>query len=121
VVMMGTPNHGSEVADFLHDWPVFKQLFGYSGQNLGTHDTSLDKLPPVNFECGVIAASSHLQLPTGYVAGIPKPNDGVVSVASTKVEGMKDHTVISAEHSQMVWSPKAWKLAVKFLETGIFA
>jgi triacylglycerol esterase/lipase EstA (alpha/beta hydrolase family) len=34
VVMLGTPNHGSELADFLQDFYIYKKLYGPSGQQL---------------------------------------------------------------------------------------
>lgn len=122
VVMIGTPNHGSEVADFLHDWPVFKWYFGEAGQTLGTSGTGVHAhLPPVAFECGVIAGKNHwFHLPTSAIVPLPKPHDGVVSVESTKVDGMTDHTIIFGDHSQMVWMPRVWKLASAFLKNGRF-
>ncbi len=122
VVMLGTPNHGSEVADYLRDVGIFKWYFGSTGQSLGTTKSDLPaSLGPVPFECGVIAGTNHwLHFPTGPLAGLSKPNDGIVSVESTKVEGMKDHITLSLDHSLMVWSPTVWKQAVSFLKNGRF-
>jgi triacylglycerol lipase len=122
VVMLGTPNHGSEVADFMKSWTAFGWYFGEVGKSLGTTAEDIfAKLPPVPFECGVIAGETGwLHFPTNALVDIPKPNDGIVSVESTKVPGMKEHIVIPADHSLMVWMPKIWKLASAFLETGSF-
>lgn len=122
VVMLGTPNHGSEAADYLKDVALFKWYFGYAGQNLGTSDKDMPAhLGPVKFECGVIAGSCHwCHFPTPFIVGMPRPNDGIVAVESTKVEGMKDHIVLNVDHSLMVWSPEVWRQAVTFLETGSF-
>lgn len=121
-VMLGTPNHGSETADYLKDVGLFKWYFGYAGQNLGTSDKDMPaQLGPLTFECGVIAGSCHwCHFPTPLLTGIPKPNDGIVSVESTKVEGMKDHLVLNVDHSLMVWSPEVWRQTLAFLETGRF-
>ncbi len=122
VVMIGTPNRGSEVADALRNFPPFGWYFGAAGQKLGTTaDDAHAQLPPVNFDCGVIAGENHyLHFPTSYLVAIPKPNDGIVSVESTKVEGMKDHITVFGDHSQMVWMPSVWKLASGFLAEGKF-
>ena len=122
VVMIGTPNRGSEVADALRNFPPFEWYFGAVGQKLGTTaDDAHASLPPVNFECGVIAGENHyLHFPTSYLVNIPRPNDGIVSVESTKVDGMKDHITIFGDHSQMVWMPSVWKLASGFLAEGKF-
>lgn len=124
VVMIGTPNHGSEVADFLRSWPVYQWYFGEAGQTLGTSRDGIHaKLPPVNFECGVIAGDNDWFrfVRNALVPNFQTPNDGAVSVESTKVDGMKDHTVISGDHSQMVWMPKVWRQAASFLRNGKFA
>ena len=122
-VMAGTPNHGSQVADFVKNWTAFRSFCGDVGQTLGTgpEDIHADLPDKVDFECGVIAGENkYLHFPTSYIAGIPVPNDGIVSVESTKINGMTDHTVVIADHSQMVWSPTVWKLAAQFLAKGKF-
>lgn len=123
VVMLATPNGGSQVADFMKRWDVFRHFCGTVGPDLGTGPADLHaQLPRVPFECGVIAGENALlHYPTTYLANIPVPNDGIVSVESTRVEGMKAHIVIPADHTQIVWSPKAWDLTSRFLETGAFA
>lgn len=122
-VMMGTPNHGSQVADFVRNWQFFRQFCGDVGQALGTGPGDIHAELPgsVDFACGVIAGENkYLHFPTSYIAGIPVPNDGIVSVESTKIEGMAAHAVVTADHSQMVWSPTVWKLTEKFLADGNF-
>jgi len=122
VVMIGTPNRGSEVADYLRHNPVFKWYFGTAGQGLGTTAADIHAaLPPVDFDCGVIAGDNHyIHFPASYIVDIPRPNDGIVSVASTKVEGLADHVTVFGDHSLMVWMPSVWKLALQFLQTGKF-
>lgn len=122
VVMIGTPNAGSEVADFMQRWRPFLWYFGAAGRNLGTEDDDIHaRLPPVTFECGVIAGDSRgLSVLTDALVDLPKPHDGIVSVESTKVEGLKDHVTVFAEHALMVWSPRVWRLAARFLEAGCF-
>jgi triacylglycerol lipase len=122
VVMIGTPNQGSQVADFVCDMPAFKWYLGDAGKSLATKGGIHAQLPPLNFECGVIAGDNHwFRLPRNMIIpDLPKPNDGAVSVESTKVAGMKEHTVISGDHSQMVWMPSVWKMSVAFLKNGSF-
>ncbi len=123
VVMLATPNHGSEVADFMKRWSFFRQFTGTVGPDLGTDHSDIHAQLPktLPFECGIVAGENQLlHFPATYLAGLPTPNDGIVSVESTKIEGMKAHTVIPADHSQIVWSPTAWKLSSLFLDTGKF-
>lgn len=121
VVMLGTPNHGSEVADFFRDWRLYRFHFGPAGQDLGTGGIAT-RLPAVPFDCGVIAGDNRwLHVPSSLlVRKLPVPNDGIVSVASTRVEGMKDHLTVWADHSMMVWHPEVWRQTAAFLKTGAF-
>lgn len=121
-VLIGTPNHGSEVADFLRDVPLFKWHFGATGAALGTAPEDIHAvLGPVNFDCGVIAGTNHvIHFPTSYIVNIPRPNDGIVSVESTKIAGMADHATVHGDHSLLVWMPSVWQLVRQFLETGAF-
>jgi pimeloyl-ACP methyl ester carboxylesterase len=123
VVMIGTPNHGSEVADYLRDVPAFKWFHGPVGQNLGTAsgDVQGRLKDSVDFDCGVIAGDNHwFHAPTSLLANIPRPNDGIVSVNSTKINGMKDHTTVWGDHTLMCWMPGVWRLASTYLEKGKF-
>lgn len=120
VVMLGTPNHGSEVVDYMKDWWLFKKIMGPAAQQLTTDESSLpNSLGPVAFECGVIAGTCHWQhFATGPF--MPKPSDGLVSLASTMVEGMKDHLSMHIEHSFMASHKKVALQAMHFYEHGTF-
>jgi len=119
-VMLGPPNKGSKVADFLSNFGLFKCLFGPAGMELVSTEESVPAhLGPLNFEAGVIAGTNYFLHPlTGPF--IPKPNDGLVCLESTKIEGMKDHITIRIDHSLMVLSPKVIKQSLHFLKEGSF-
>jgi len=55
----GTPQPGSEFADFLKDWWAYKKLFGPAGQQLVTGLTTGDTLfGPIDYELGVIPVTA---------------------------------------------------------------
>jgi hypothetical protein len=51
---------------------------------------------------------------------LPGPNDGRVTVASTKLDGMADHVVIRASHALMIRNPEAIDQTISFLRDGRF-
>ena len=121
VVMLGTPNGGSEIADRLKDFLPYRAWFGPAGQQLGTvRDATLGViLPPVDYPVGVIAGNRSVY-PVSSVF-LPKPHDGRVSVENTKLEGMADHIVIDASHPWLPRNAVAIEQTIAFLRDGRFS
>lgn len=121
VVMIGTPNQGSEVADFLKDYSVYKKYFGPAGQQLTTDQQEIrGLLGDIDYDVGVIAGRLSID-PVSSLLIIPGSNDGKVSVERTKVSNMKDHIVLNTTHTFMINNPVVMKQARHFIEHGSFA
>jgi hypothetical protein len=121
IVMLGPPNNGSEVVDVLKDVALFQAFFGPAGQQLGTkHIELLARLPLPRCEVGIIAGNRTIA-PVSSFFIVPRPNDGKVSVASTKLDGMADHIVLKASHSLMLLNRGAIDQTIAFLREGQFA
>jgi esterase/lipase len=119
VVQLAAPNKGSEVANFLKDFKIYKKFAGPVGQQLITDQQSIkDLLGKVNYELGVIAGSFSLDLISSLI--IPGPNDGKVSIESTKVEGMTDHMVVKVAHTLFPFSKTVKEQTLHFLKEGKF-
>lgn len=119
VVMLGPPNHGSEVVDALGEWYLFGALNGPAGRELGTKAGSVPQsLGPVMFETGVIAGRQSINWINSLM--IPGVDDGKVSVENAKVEGMRDFVVIPATHPFLMHNREAIEQTINFLKTGCF-
>jgi palmitoyl protein thioesterase len=119
VVMIGPPNHGSEIVDAIGGTWLFKAIFGPVGSELGTSPESLPaRLGQPNFEFGVIAGNQPMN-PLGWWL-ISGENDGEVSVESTRLEGMSDFVVLPENHTFIMDAPEVAKETVAFLRTGHF-
>jgi hypothetical protein len=129
VVMLAPPNQGSEVVDFFGATPARARLFdwfnGPAGAQLGTDPVSVpNRLPPADFELGVIAGerSSPLAwLLSAWGPLFPGGNDGKVGVARTRLEGMRDFLVVGHSHTFLMGRPVVQRAVVAFLRTGSFA
>ena len=119
VVMLAPPNQGSEVIDVTRDWPTSDLFAGEAGLQLGTGPDSVpSQLGPVDFELGVIAGTGSINFVMS--AMLPQPNDGKVSVASTRVDGMNDFLIVDNSHRYITESPEVIRNTKSFLRDGAF-
>ncbi len=117
LVLLGTPQHGSRVAQAMVDWPGVRVLLGQS-----VEAGLLGELPPWRGqrELGVIAGA----LPVGVgrvLCRLPAPHDGTVSVAETRLEHMSDHIVLPVSHTGLLLAASVAHQVEHFLTNGRFA
>lgn len=119
VVMIAPPNQGSEVVDNLGDIPGFSEFNGPAGVQLGTDNNSVPlSLGPVDYEVGIIAGTVTVNIILSQY--LPNPDDGKVSVASTRVEGMQDFIEVPYSHPFIMRAPLVLKQTRAFLTRGKF-
>ena len=119
VVQLAPPNQGSEVADFVKNFWPYKKIFGPAGQQLITDQSAVKHIfGEVNYELGIIAGNATIDPISSAI--IPGENDGKVAVKRTKLEGMKDHIVVSASHTFFPSNKEVQKQTLFFLKNGNF-
>ncbi len=125
IVLAGPPFQGSHAGKTLVDWKhshavlgsVGKALAGEALQDwLSGHRPSV----PAHVDVGVIAGDASIGMGRVIAPGLPKPHDGTVSVAETRVTGAREHIVLPVSHTTMLMSQQVVKRMIRFLEAGTF-
>jgi hypothetical protein len=118
--MIAPPNRGSEFADRLYNIPFFGRLC------VPLHEVTTDKEntanslgnPAFDYEIGIIAGGKRDK--EGFRKYIPGDDDSTVSVASTHLQGEKDHIVIKDSHHGLLSNQNTADQVTHFLESGAF-
>jgi len=120
VVMLAPPNGGSELADLLIRLRLDRIVLGAAGAHLRTMRAALDEaaLGQVDYPLGIIAGDRAL-LPLS-LGLLPRPHDGKVSVAATRVGGLTDHVTLPVTHTLMVYDRRVIAATLAFLREGAF-
>lgn len=116
VVLLGTPNRGTALVDRFRDkW--WMHLLGPTASALGTDTESFPaSLDPPHYPVGVIAGISHRD--NDHL--LPGADDGLITVAATRLEGMADFIVLETGHSAMRYDKQVARQTIAFLRQGTF-
>ena len=119
IVMLSPPNKGSEVVDFLTQFPLVPDIMGPAFLQLAADSNSfVNNLPAIQAEIGIITGKSSINFINSVL--IPGPDDGKVSVESAVLEGMSDFYVVNRTHPFIMSAPEVLDQVVSFLQNGYF-
>ena len=116
LVCLGSPLLGSTLARRLQRMRLDALGLGHAREVL------IDGLAPWSGpqQVGVIAGEVSFGLSL-LLGRLPRPNDGTVAVAETRLPGIHDHATVRASHTALLFSERAAALTVRFLREGSFA
>ncbi len=123
VVMLAPPNAGSEVVDRLMGFPPFRWITSVNGPRLGTDANSFPRTlgpwPGPAGGLGIIAGDRTFN--PLFHAWLRGANDGKVSVASARLDGMGDFIVLHHSHTWLAWRGETLGQVKAFLREGKFS
>ena len=111
--MHAPPNRPAHLAKLLKGNPIYLWATGDSGQKLSEEEFH-NNLPVPLVPFGVIAGDK------GQKLTFLEPNDGVVTVQSTKLEGMADWVLLNHGHCYIMNCRDTFDYSLSFMETGRF-
>ncbi|MHA2936940.1 esterase/lipase family protein [Vibrio sp. RC27] len=114
VVTLGTPYHGSKIAQYFSTTPYRDFLFGHdkTSQVLSNGVSEFTRLP-----IGVIIGTKNIGV--GLAFGIER-GDGTVDIKEATFDGATDQVLISLTHTALIYSKQSVKLAHSFFMSNKF-
>jgi triacylglycerol lipase len=111
--MLAPPNQPAHLAKLLTKNLIYRWFTGDSGQKLSEEEFYRD-LPAPTVPFGVIAGDK------GQSLTFSEPNDAVVTVESTKLEGMADWLLLHHGHTFIMNCKDTFEYCQHFIERGRF-
>ena len=116
VVFLGSPVRGSQSARSLTerglDWVIGKSGPGVLATR---HDPKWNEPR----ELGIVAGTHDLRI-NFLLPDLPSPNDGVVAVEETRIEGARDSVTVHSNHTGMLFRRELAEQVTAFLRQGQF-
>lgn len=117
VVMLAPPNGGSEIVDSTSALP-FADPSPATVQLSAKKTSWVNQLEPSTFELGIIAGNGNKNILTDSL--LPGPDDGVVTVESTKLETMQDFITVPLKHYFLRSNQYVLQQSAYFIQHGRF-
>jgi pimeloyl-ACP methyl ester carboxylesterase len=119
MVMIGPPNHGSQVATMLDQSKLVLLTGGAPVRELGHHWAWTETaLATPSFPFGIIAGGRGDG--RGFNPLLPGDNDGLVTVANARLEGAADFVRVPVMHTVLTVDAAVLQYTLEFLQNGRF-
>ncbi len=120
VIMLAPPNSGSEIVDWSKNHPLLHLMLGPAGRSLASDGAPSNlRAFPTGIEAAVIMGN-RCPIPV-FRKILGEENDGIVSAAGGRIDGLKGFSVINADHTFIQMHPETIRLSLHFLKTGVWA
>jgi len=117
LVMLAPPSRGSSLAERLRHFAPFRWIAGPAGVEAST--SGAPAIPVPDCEFGVVAGGRGRS--DGWNPLLEGDDDGILSVAETRLEGAADTRVVEGFHTWLMDRPEAVAATLRFLDDGRFA
>ena len=118
IVTLATPHGGSRVAQHLSRHALWRRAMGKGVAQLLAGVAQTWSSPPR--EIGTICGTRSIGLGRLLYHGLPRPNDGLLTVKESAYPPAHEHLVLPVSHTGMMFSRTAAEQVANFLMTGKF-
>ncbi len=119
VVLIAPPNRGSQIVDSIGGNAIFESILGPTARELGTQPGSFpNRIGPPDYPLGIIAGTRSINPIASAL--LPGPDDGAVTIESTRLEGATDFILVAANHTFIMREQEVARQVVAFLRSGRF-
>ena len=117
LVMMAPPNGGSEIIDWLSRRPLLVPILGPAARSLASSGIP-PRLPAIPEELEAMVIMGNRSSIPFFRRLLDADNDGIVSAAKGRVEGLRGFSIVPADHTFIQIHPQAVRQTLGFLKTG---
>lgn len=111
LVMMGTPNQGAQIAEFLNRLKTYQFIAGKSGQDVRPEKSKSLMEPSIP----TLIIAGGLGNTVGFNPLLDGDNDGVVTVAETRLKMEHQFKLVKMIHATIMDHPESINETVRFL------
>ena len=118
IVTLGTPHGGSRVAQHLSRFSFWRTVMGKGVAQLLAGEPQHWTVPPR--EIGAICGTRSVGLGRLLYRGLPRPNDGLLTVKESALVTAREHLALPVSHTGMMFSRTVARQIAAFLIAGYF-